>query len=116
MNSSPLRLSQALRSASLILVLCALPALGTLTGCHTGSRTRQSTGEMIDDHSVSSSVRKALADDPRFKFGDVNVATFKGVVQLSGFVGSYDQKTRAAEVASKVDGVKEVQNLISLKE
>jgi osmotically-inducible protein OsmY len=94
--------------------LGAMPLLlGGVTGC-AGSRYEQSTG--IDDHATSSRVRKALAGDAQYKYGDVNVQTFKGVVQLSGFVNSRDQKNRAGDLARKVQGVKQVENNIIVKE
>ena len=68
---------------------------GGLTGC-AGNRYTQSTGEHIDDSGTSSRVRSALSADTQYKYADVNVQTFKGVVQLSGFVNSREQKNRAA--------------------
>jgi len=87
-----------------------------VTGCTTGSRYEQSTGERIDDHGTSSRVRAALADDSQYKYDGVNVETFKGVVQLSGFVDTRDQKNRAGDLARKVKGVTDVENNITVKE
>ena len=86
-----------------------------MTGC-AGDRYTQSTGEHIDDSAQSSRVRGALSDDTQYKYADVKVQTFKGVVQLSGFVNSRDQKNRAGDLARKVEGIKEVQNNITVKE
>ena len=94
----------------------ALPLLLGVTGCTTGSRYEQSTGERIDDHGTSSRVRAALADDSQYKYDGVMVKTFKGTVQLSGFVNSKDQKNRAADIASKVTAVREVVNNITVKD
>ena len=88
---------------------------GVLTGC-AGDRYTQSTGERIDDKSDSSRVRKALSGDTQYKYGDVSVQTFKGVVQLSGFVNSRDQKNRAGDLARRVEGVRGVENNITVKE
>lgn len=96
--------------------LGALPLLLGVTGCTSGSRYEQSSGERIDDHGTSSRVRGALAEDTQYKYGGVNVATYKGTVQLSGFVNSRDQKNRAADLARKVDGVREVANNITVRE
>src|ERR1041384_8407682 len=96
-----------------IIALGALPLLLGVTGCTTGNRYTQSTGERIDDRADSSRVRKALADDTQYKYGDVSVQTFKGVVQLSGFVNSRDQKNRAGDLAKKVDGIRDVENNIT---
>ena len=87
-----------------------------MTGCTTGSRYEQSTGERIDDHGTSSRVRAALADDTQYKYDGVNVETFKGVVQLSGFVNTRDQKNRAGDLARKVKGATDVENNITVKE
>ena len=96
--------------------VAALPVLCGVTGCSTGSQYKQSTGEYIDDHGTSSRVKKALGGDPQYKYEGVNVETFKGTVQLSGFVNSTEQRDRAGDLASKVDGVKEVENKITVKE
>jgi osmotically-inducible protein OsmY len=93
----------------------SLPALLTVTGCSSGSRYKRSTGEYIDDRTLSSSVKSALHDNAEYKFGDVDVTTYRGTVQLNGFVDTSDQKGAAGDIASKVQGVKSVQNNISIK-
>lgn len=85
------------------------------TGCAPGNRYERSTGESIDDRATTSRVKSALGDDPRFKYPSVSVTTFKGTVQLSGFVDTSEQKSKAAEIAKKVAGVKDVENHISVK-
>ena len=104
------------KAAVLIMGLGVLPLLGGVTGCTTGSRYTQSTGEYIDDHELSSQVKGALKADTLYKYADVHVDTFKGVVQLSGFVNVKDQKDRAGDIAKKVKGVSDVQNNITVKE
>lgn len=115
MNNTSVNTGKTLKAFGLILCLGALPLVGGLSGC-AGNRYTQSTGERIDDSADSSRVRKALAGDTQYKYGDVNVQTFKGVVQLSGFVNSRDQKNRAGDLAKKVEGIREVQNNITVKE
>jgi osmotically-inducible protein OsmY len=105
-----------LKVLGLVIGLGAMPLLLSVTGCTTGSRYEQSTGERIDDHGTSSRVRAALADDSQYKYDGVNVETFKGVVQLSGFVNTKDQKNRAGDLARKVKGVTDVENNITVKE
>ena len=100
----------------LVVSLGALPLLLGVTGCTTGSRYEQSTGERIDDHGTSSRVKAVLADDTQYKYDGVNVETFKGVVQLSGFVNTRAQKGRAGDLARKVKGVTDVENNITVKE
>ena len=116
MKITSINTGNTLKSFGLVLSLAALPLLLGVTGCTTGSRYEQSTGERIDDHGMSSRVRSALAADSQYKYGDVSVQTFKGVVQLSGFVNSRDQKNRAGELARKVEGVKQIENAITVKE
>jgi osmotically-inducible protein OsmY len=83
-------------------------------GC-AGNRYERSTGESIDDRATIARVKSALHNDAIYKYPQVDVACFKGSVQLSGFVDSRDQKDRAAEIAKTVEGVREVKNNISLK-
>jgi osmotically-inducible protein OsmY len=90
-------------------------AVSVFTGC-AGNQTDRSTGEYIDDKSLTLRVHEALAGNAEYKFGDVNVNVFRGRVQLTGFVDTSDQKSKAAEVAKGVQGVKDVENDISLKE
>jgi len=116
MKKTSVKTGKTLQVLSLIIGLVALPLLLGVTGCTTGDRYKQSTGEYIDDHTISSQVKKELGKDPQFKYDQVNVTTFKGTVQLSGFVNTRDQKSRAGELAKKVDAVKEVQNNITVKE
>ena len=116
MKKTTVNIGKTFTAFGLILTLGAMPLLLGVTGCTTGGRYDQSTGERIDDKADSSRVRKALAADTQYKYGDVNVQTFKGVVQLSGFVNSRDQKNRAGDLAKKVEGVKEVENNITVKE
>ena len=115
MTKTSKKTSKALKTLGLILSLGAVSLVGGLTGC-AGNRYTQSTGEHIDDTATSSRVRGSLSDDTQYKYGDVSVQTFKGVVQLSGFVNSRDQKNRAGELAKRVQGIREVQNNITVKE
>jgi hyperosmotically inducible periplasmic protein len=107
--------TKALKLSASIVCVSALAIAGGITGC-AGDRYTQSTGERIDDKGDSTRVRAALSEDTQYKYDDVKVQTFKGVVQLSGFVNSRDQKNRAGDLAKKVHGVKEVENNITVKE
>jgi hyperosmotically inducible protein len=100
---------------ALALCLGAVPVLTVITGC-AGDRYHQSTGEDIDDHGITSRVKDALANDAQYKYDGVQVVTFKGTVQLSGFVDTSDQKSRAGELAKGVEGVKDVDNNITVKD
>ena len=103
------------RILGLVLALGALPIVATVTGC-AGDRYHQSTGEAIDDRAVSSRVKSALSDNNEYKFDGVQVTTFKGTVQLSGFVDTSAQKSQAGDIAKNVQDVKDVVNNITVKE
>jgi osmotically-inducible protein OsmY len=91
-------------------------SLGLLsTGC-AGDRYHESTGENIDDTATTARVKNALHSDSQYKFDDIKVTTFKGTVQLSGFADSRDAKSKAADLARNVEGVKDLQNNITVKE
>ena len=72
--------------------------------------TREGTGEYIDDSLITSKVKAAFAADPMVKATQVKVETFKGTVQLSGFVDSRESADKAVEIARNVKGVKSVKN------
>ncbi len=85
-----------------------------LTGC-AGSQTKSSAGDLIDDSAITTKVKTALLGDPDVKGTQVSVETFKGTVQLSGFADSATAKSRAGELAQKVEGVKAVKNDILVR-
>ena len=89
--------------------------MATFTGC-AGDRYHQSTGEHVDDKATSMRVRSALGDDAEYKYPMVEVKTFKGTSQLSGFVNTRDQKSRAGDIAKRVQGVDKIENNITVKE
>lgn len=115
MKKTNVSMAGVLKMSALALGLVVMATVGGLAGC-AGDRYTQSTGERIDDKTDSSRVRSALSEDTQYKYDDVKVQTFKGVVQLSGFVNSRDQKNRAGDLARKVQGIHEVQNNITVKE
>lgn len=82
------------------------------SGCASSDRTG---GRAYEDWRTSHRVKSALNDAPMYKFGDVEVSTFKGAVQLNGWVDSEDQRTRAAQIAQSVPGVNQVVNNLTLK-
>jgi hyperosmotically inducible periplasmic protein len=96
-------------------LLAGTTAIITTTGC-AGNKYDRSTGQYIDDKSVISRVNHALNDNPDYKFNDVNVDAFRGKVQLSGFVNSSEQKSKAYDIAKGVDGVQDVINNITVKD
>lgn len=101
----------------MLLCVAVAPVLaGSLvTGC-AGDRYHESTGEDIDDSATTARVKSALGSDPQYKYDDVHVATFKGEVQLSGFVNTKDAKDHADTLAKNVEGAKQVIDNITVKE
>jgi osmotically-inducible protein OsmY len=96
----------------------AAVALAGLGACASSddSANRRSTGEFTDDAALTAKVKSAIATDAGAKTAAaLNVETYRGVVQLTGFVDSEDQVTRAVSAAKKVQGVRSVKNDIRLK-
>ena len=86
----------------------------SLSDC-AGSSTKESTGGYIDDTVITTKVKTALFSDKDIKSSEINVQTFKGRVQLSGFVSSSADAKRAVEVTRKVQGVRVVENDMQIK-
>lgn len=91
-------------------LLCTTLAFGTAACSH-----NTPFGQKVDDTAITTKVKTALLADPDVKGLDVQVETRHGTVQLSGFVESAAQARRAVDLAGRVDGVKEVQNKMSVK-
>ena len=85
-----------------------------ITGCASTSKEK-STGEYLDDAVISTKVKAAFVEDDELKATEIQVETFKGVVQLSGFVAERSHIGKAEQVARKVKGVKSVKNDIRVK-
>lgn len=99
------------------MAVLALGAGGILclqSGC-AGTATTQSTGEYVDDASITAKVKTAFVRDDVVKALQVDVDTFKGAVQLSGFVDTQAQKQRAEQIAAGVQGVQSVTNNLIVK-
>lgn len=97
----------------LVTIVFAL-LLATLLGC-AGSPTKEGTGEYVDDTVITAKVKAAIFNEPSLKSTEINVETFKGTVQLTGFVGSRADINKAVEVARGVAGVTSVRNDMRLK-
>lgn len=89
-------------------------AYGLLTACASTAHT-EGTGEYVDDTVITAKVKAAVLNDPKLKSTEINVETFKGRVQLSGFVRSQADITQAIAVARGVSGVTSVANDMRLK-
>lgn len=98
------------------MIAALLLALGfaTMLGCASTS-SKEGTGEYIDDTVITTKVKAAILNEETLKSAEINVETFKGVVQLSGFVNSEADIARAAQVAREVKGVTSVKNDMRLK-
>jgi hyperosmotically inducible protein len=93
----------------------ALAAAMTIAGCASSSRTTESTGQYVDDATITSEVKAALLGDSGLKSFEISVETYKDAVRLSGVVNSDQVKARATEVAAGVSGVTDVQNNLVVK-
>ena len=88
--------------------------LMSAVGC-AGTSKSEGTGEYVDDTVITTKVKAAIFNEPTLKSAEINVETFKGVVQLSGFVSSQANIYKAVEVARNVKGVTNVRNDMRLK-
>ncbi|MFA6312669.1 MAG: BON domain-containing protein [Sterolibacterium sp.] len=86
----------------------------TAVGC-APTPTREGTGEYVDDAVITTKVKAAIFNDAALKSAEINVETFKGVVQLSGFVKTETEKLHAGRITRGVSGVQSVKNDIRLK-
>ena len=98
------------RIATLFMAALLLAAMGCAS-----TSDRSSTGEYIDDSVITTKVKAAIFNEPELKVLQISVGTYKNVVQLSGFVGTYAQITKAGDVAREVAGVRSVSNDLKIK-
>ena len=89
-------------------------ALTGLASC-ASTPTSESTGQYVDDSAITTKVKAVIFEDPKLKVLQITVKTFKGEVQLSGFVDSAEAAARAVKLASGVKGVKSVRNDLIVK-
>jgi osmotically-inducible protein OsmY len=94
--------------------LVLLMMIATLAAC-AATRTHESTGEFVDDSVITTKVKSLLAEDDFLKSFQIGVESFKGTVQLSGFVNSQKAVDKAVEIVRSVKGVKSVKNDLIVK-
>jgi len=99
------------KQASQIFVIFSLLFM---VACASTSK-KESTGEYVDDTVITTRVKAAIVNEPSLKVSEINVETFKGVVQLSGFVAQASDISTAVKVAHDVGGVKSVKNDLHVK-
>jgi osmotically-inducible protein OsmY len=88
--------------------------LTTVVGCASTS-TSEGTGEYVDDTVITTKVKTGIFNEPTLKSAEINVETFKGVVQLSGFVKQAGDISKAGSIARGVKGVTSVKNDLHIK-
>ena len=98
----------------LIHCLVFLMVIATFAAC-ASTPTRESTGEYVDDSVITTKVKSLIAKDDLLKAFQISVETYKGTVQLSGFVDSRDAVEKAGEIARGVKGVRSVKNNVVVK-
>ena len=89
-------------------------SLFAVAGC-ASTATREGTGEYVDDSVLTTKVKAGIFNEPSLKSMEINVETFKGTVQLSGFVAQPGDIAKAGQIARGVKGVKAVKNDIRVK-
>jgi hyperosmotically inducible protein len=94
--------------------VAAVLVLASTLGCAATSK-QEGTGEYVDDTVITTKVKAAIFNEPSLKSAEINVETFKGIVQLSGFVSAAENNATAVKVASAVGGVKSVKNDMRVK-
>jgi len=102
------------KSRTILQLLVSFLLLISLLSCASTPQS-SSTGEYFDDTVITTKVKALLVKDAALKSFQINVKTYKGVVQLSGFVDTETTRDRAGEVAQSVKGIKSVQNDLILK-
>lgn len=103
---------KSLRSISYLIAVCVLCLSFGACAMFSG---RETTGQYVDDTTITTKVKAQIFDDPALKVLQVNVETMKGVVQLSGFVDSKQSETKAVSIARNVKGVVSVKNDLVVK-
>jgi hyperosmotically inducible periplasmic protein len=94
--------------------ICLTAAMPLLVGCASDT-TQRSSGQTVDDAAITAKVKSQLLSDPNVSGLNVNVTTFKGQVQLSGYVDNPDQRSKAEQITRGVSGVQSVSNDLIVK-
>jgi len=103
-----------LKLQRILKLLVCLGLITAFTGC-AATQKHESTGQYVDDAAITTKVKAAIFSDPALKVLQINVETYKGMVQLSGFVDSEQSSQKAADIAGSVKGVGAVKNDLIVK-
>ena len=103
-----------MKNLARIATLSSFLLLAAVAGC-ASSPKHESTGQYVDDTAITAKVKSDILGEPTLKSAEINVETFKGVVQLSGFVSSQANVNTAIVVAKNVKGVSSVTNKMTVK-
>ncbi len=103
-----------MKKHSLFAAVLSAFLLVSVVGCASTSKS-EGTGEYVDDAVLTTKVKAAIFNEPGLKSFEINVETYKGVVQLSGFVSSQADINKAVDVARSVKGVVSVKNNMRVK-
>ena len=104
-----------MKKRNIVIRYFVLLALIAFVAACASTRTQESTGEYVDDSVITTKVKSLLAGDDFFKSFQISVETYKGIVQLSGFVNSQEAVDKAGQIARSVNGVKSVKNDLIVK-
>lgn len=104
-----------MKKANLLVRLCLCLVLAVSMAACASTTKQESAGEFVDSSAITTKVKARIFEDQALKGLNIGVETFKGVVQLSGFVDSKAAALKAEEVARSVPGVKSVQNNLIVK-
>ncbi len=95
-------------------LLLSLFLMSGMVGCAENAK-HESTGEYFDDTILTTKIKSTFLGDSRLKMLDINVKSYKGTVQLSGFIDSQKEADRAVQLARTIKGVKAVNNSLIIK-
>ena len=98
-----------------IVKFVGISAFALFLGACTTTKTQESTGQFIDNSAITAKVKSVFVNDKLVKGRQINVKSYKGIVQLSGFVNSQAEANRAANLARGVEGVVSVKNHLIVK-
>lgn len=93
----------------------AVLLLASVPGWSEETTSKETAGQYVDDTVITAKIKEAFLSDPTLKLGEIKVETYKGNVQLSGFVSSQRDIDHAAVIAAGVSGVKSIKNDLTLK-